>query len=153
MRDYDQIFEQSFARALGEGAYHPYFTGRFYEHFLASSPEIAARFASTDMSAQKTMLHDSLHILLTFNRTRVITSRLRELAEIHSERGRAIPAAFYAQWLDSLLQTVSEFDPQFDTAVALAWRLALAPGIALMQFGYDQPLPGEDSLEEDAADS
>lgn len=152
MRDYNRIFEQSFARVLGEGAYHPDFTGRFYEHFLASSAEIAARFSSTDMSAQKTMLHDSLHILLNFNSTRVLTPRLRELAEIHSERGRAIPAAFYAQWLDSLMETVSEFDPQFDTAVALAWRLALAPGIALMQFGYHRPLPAEDSLQEGAAD-
>jgi len=146
MQDYDQIFARSFARALGEGAYNPAFTGRFYTHFLATSPEVAQRFANTDMSAQKTMLHDSLHTLLEFNKTRIISPRLRELVEIHSHRRHAIPVTLYALWLDSLITTVAEFDPDFDASVELAWRLAIAPGIALMQFGYQQPLPPEHAL-------
>jgi hemoglobin-like flavoprotein len=134
----DSVFRDSFQRVLGEGAYNPAFTGRFYEIFLSRSPAIAARFEKTDMSAQKTMLHDSLLTLATFHRDRVLTGELRRLAAIHGRRRHDVPAELYELWLDALVATVAEFDSDYEDEVGLAWRIALSPGICYMQYCYDR---------------
>jgi hypothetical protein len=139
MQAYDEAFRDSFARIMGDGAYNPGFIGRFYELFLESSAEIAERFAGTDMSRQKTMLHDSFTTLMDFNEHRCITPQLQRLALVHGPGRSDVPPGLYALWLESLLSTVSEFDPAFDSDVELAWRLTLAPGIAYLQHAYTHP--------------
>ncbi len=134
--NYDDVFDASFERILGMGAYNPGFISDFYADFLAASPFVRERFAHTDMSAQRTMLHDSLLMLLEFNRTRSPGTHLRRLAEVHSRRGQDIPPEFYDLWLESLVKAVAMHDPEFSPDVELAWRLALAPGITFMGFCY-----------------
>lgn len=135
---YDDIFAASFRRVLGEGAYNPAFTDRFYDHFLATSAEVARRFAHTDMGQQKTMLHDSLLVLVDFNHNRRLTSQMARLARVHSRDGQDIAAELYTLWLDALVNTVKESDSDFSDQVELAWRMTLAPGIAYLQFGYER---------------
>jgi len=141
MQGYDQAFHDSFARIMGDGAYNPEFIGRFYALFLDSSPEIAERFAGTDMSRQKTMLHDSFTTLMDFNEHRRITPQMQRLALVHGPGRSDVPPELYALWLESLMTTVSEFDPAYDSDVELAWRLTFAPGIAYLQHTYKHP-PG-----------
>lgn len=136
MHRFDEVFRASFARVMGEGAYNPQFTSRFYELFLASSPLIARLFADTNMSRQKTMLHDSLGTLVDFSAHRTITPQMRHLAAIHGPGAHDVPPESYELWLDSLLQTVAEMDPQYSPDVALAWRLSLAPGISYLQWAF-----------------
>jgi len=136
MPNYDDVFTGSMERVLGNGAYNREFIRTFYDIFLESSPAVADKFSHTDMSAQRTMLHDSLLILVDFNRTRVPNQGLEKLAEIHSRRTHDIPQEFYDLWLDSLVTAVSRHDPGFDDNVDLAWRIALSPGICFMRFAY-----------------
>ncbi len=136
MKNYDEIFADSMLRVLGNGAYNREFISDFYDIFLGTSPEVADKFKRTDMSAQRTMLHDSLQMMVDFNRTRVPTPSLEKLAEVHSRRGHDISPAFYDLWLDSLVAAVSRHDPEFDRDVELAWRIALSPGICFMRFAY-----------------
>jgi len=140
MQDYDEVFAASFARVMGDGAYNPAFIGRFYEVFLASSPRIAGRFASTNMSRQKTMLHDSFTTLVNFNQQRRITPQMRHLGAVHGPGASDVPPELYTLWLDSLLATVAEMDPAYSDEVELAWRLTLAPGIAYLQHAYAHPV-------------
>jgi hemoglobin-like flavoprotein len=135
--NYDEVFAASFRRVLGEGAYSPVFTERFYTGFLATSNEVAQRFAHTDMGQQKTMLHDSLLLLVDFNQNRRLSPQMARLAEVHSREGQDITADLYTLWLNALVNTVKEFDGDFNDEIELAWRLTLAPGIAYLQFGYD----------------
>jgi len=136
MINYEEIFTDSFGRILGKGAYNPAFIKCFYERFFEQSPAVAEKFAQTDMSAQRTMLHDSLLTMAEFGRTKVPGPRLQQLAEIHSRRQQDISPALYDLWLDSLVTAVSQYDPEFNDDVALAWRIALAPGICFMRFSY-----------------
>jgi hemoglobin-like flavoprotein len=138
---FDDLFAASYGRVMKDGAYNPQFIGRFYERFLASSADVAARFAGTDMSRQKTMLHDSLQSLIDFNQRRTLSPAMSRLARVHSRAGQDIPPRLYEDWMASLLATVAEFDPQYSDAVELAWRLTLAPGIVYLAFGYDHALP------------
>lgn len=138
-QNFDELFEASYARVMNQGAYRPEFIGRFYELFLDSAEEVARRFARTDMSRQKTMLHDSLLTLVQFSRERKLTDELARLARVHSRGEQDIPPALYDRWLESLLTTVKEFDGQFDQSTEIAWRLTLAPGISYLQCCYEQP--------------
>lgn len=135
----DQVFADSFARVMGQGAYNPEFINRFYELFLASSPHIAERFSSTNMSRQKTMLHDSFTTLVDFNVRRRVSAQLEHLGAVHGPDAADIEPGLYVLWLDSLVQTVAEFDPAYTREVDLAWRIAMAPGIAYLQFAYRNP--------------
>ncbi|MEO1082370.1 MAG: globin [Pseudomonadota bacterium] len=143
MQAYDDAFAASFSRIMGTGAYNPEFIGRFYDLFLASSPEIAARFSDTNMSRQKTMLHDSFTTLIDFNQHRRVTPQMRHLGQVHGPSRSNVEPSLYVLWLDSLMRTVSEFDPAFDSDVELAWRLTLAPGIAYLQHAHRHPSAAE----------
>ncbi len=140
MDPYDKVFAESYIRILGQGAYNPKFVERFYDLFLASSSEIAERFANTDMSRQKTMLHDSFTSLLDFARHKQASPQMEVLARVHGPKAHNIPPKLYELWLDSLLQTVAELDPGFNREVELAWRLTLAPGITYLQYAYTHPV-------------
>ena len=136
MKDYSEIFAASLSRVLENGAYNPAFVGTFYDEFLQTSPAVAEKFQQTDMSAQRTMLHDSLLTMIEFNKSRVPSPALEKLAEIHSRRGHNVSTQLYSLWLDSLVKAVMHHDPAFNDDVELAWRIALAPGICFMSFAY-----------------
>jgi len=135
-------FENSYARALGGDRYNDAFISRFYEVFMASSEAVARSFQHTDMSVQKTMLHDSLQVVLDYHRTGKVSQQLQRLAQVHSRAGQDIVAALYDNWLDSLVMTVSEFDPEYDQTVERAWREAFVPGIQYMITCYDMAEAG-----------
>lgn len=138
MKDYLEFFATSLERVAGTRRDERAFLGRFYEIFMATSPEVAARFADTDMARQRRMLGRSLEEMMNFSSERAATERLRRIAVRHSRRERDIPPALYDLWLDSLVATVREFDPRFNDEIELAWRVVLAPGIAYMKFQYDR---------------
>jgi truncated hemoglobin YjbI len=98
---------------------------------------IAGYFSHTDMSRQKEMLAQSLHEMVEFSTTRVASERLRHVALRHSRRERDIAPELYEDWLESLIETVREFDLEFTDEVEISWRVVLSPGIAYMKFRYD----------------
>ncbi len=134
MDDYLNRFEHSYRRALGDQSYNPDFIGRFYEIFLGQSQTIRDMFRDTTMSAQKTMLHDSLNQLVDFYTSRRTSEYMRHIARVHSRIGHDVHEDLYEVWLESLMHAVAEYDEQFDDEVELAWRLVLSPGITYMKF-------------------
>lgn len=136
MGNIDATFNASLQRTLGNRSFNSDFIEHFYEHLIGQSDEIAALFRHTDMSVQKTMLHDSLQLMVDYYRSRELPIGLQRIAQMHGRKGRAIPERMYATWLDSLMQALQRFDPQFSDEVELAWRETLAPGIAYMQSQY-----------------
>jgi hemoglobin-like flavoprotein len=119
--------------------YNDEFIADFYERFMSRSPAIARRFKNTNMSAQKTMLHDSLIYVVDYFLTEKVSDQLHHIARIHSKGERDIAPDLYDVWMDSLMETVRDFDPEYSKDVELAWRMALSPGITYMKFSYDQP--------------
>ena len=138
MTRYDQVFAESYRRVLGEGSYNPDFISEFYRIFFSKSQAVADKFANTDMNVQKTMLHDSLDILVEFYKSGIITKGLERLGKIHGKQQHDIPKDLYSLWLDSLVEALYQISPEFTKEEELAWRLVMAPGIAYIQFMYDQ---------------
>lgn len=131
-----EVFQSSFDRTLGSGSFNNDFIEGFYTNLMGYSGEIADLFKNTNMSAQKTMLHDSLYLMVDYYKSSKLPRGMERIAEVHSRRGRDIPERMYEVWLDSLMKTLEEFDPDYDQEVEDAWREVLSPGIAYMKGQY-----------------
>ena len=138
----NELFDASYTRIFGDGvglseAATPFFEA-FYGHFL-KHPGIRKAFEGTDMSRQVSMLRKSFFNLAAFYVSHEPSAELTRIATIHHRLG--IDPSYYDLWLDALIETVREFDPECDQATELAWRLALMPGITYMRL-LDR-LPGQ----------
>lgn len=128
----------AFYESLDRCLLAPGFLKRFYELFLASSPEVREKFKHVDMTRQRQVLHQSLKLtLMAAYGTPESTRGLSSLADTHSRQGRDIPPHLYALWLDALVQSASEHDPQFTPELGLAWRDMLGPTIQFLTSRYD----------------
>lgn len=119
----------------------PDFLDRFYDRFIASSPKVAEKFAHTNFIRQKRALRASLHLLLIAAEDEVKgpDRYLRDLAASHGRAHLDITAELYDLWLDSLIATVSECDPNFDSEVENAWERVMMVGIHYMISKRDNP--------------
>ena len=128
------LFDASYDRVFGAGvglseSSTPFFES-FYRHFLTDQL-IADAFSQTDMTRQVGMLRKSFFHLVAFYVSHEPSAELERIAVIHNRLG--IASNFYDLWLDALVTTVAEFDPEFDETTGLAWRWALTPGITYMR--------------------
>jgi len=140
MQDYVTTFRASHQRALGDGSYNVDFIQHFYDIFIARSDEVRELFSHTDMSRQKTMLHDSLEFMVDFFVARETNPQIEHIAKVHGPSGKNIRPDLYDLWLESLVEAVREFDPEFSKSTEIAWRLVLSPGIAYMKLAHcDKP--------------
>jgi hemoglobin-like flavoprotein len=130
------VFKASLRRCLGP----PTFLERFYELFLASSPEVKEKFKNTDFERQKVALRDSFFVMETVGESAPGSppwASLRELGVTHDRHHRNIRPELYDVWLRCLIQAVSEYDPEFSEEVEQAWRETLRIGIDHMRSAYE----------------
>lgn len=117
-----EIFSDSFARCISNEA----FFDIFYNHFIASSPEVAEKFRYTEFKKQKREVKASLHTAMeAIVRTEDNFSELDEVAKLHSPASLDIPPRLYLLWLESLIYAVKKCDNQFDEVIEWVWRDAM----------------------------
>ena len=131
-----EIVDSSLQRCARE----PRFFDRFYEKFLASSPTVRERFAKTNFVRQKRALRGSLWMMLLAaeDEAKGPDRYLRPLADLHSSRQLDIGAELYDLWLDCLLETVGECDPEHNPEVRAAWEQVMMVGIHYMVTRYNR---------------
>jgi hemoglobin-like flavoprotein len=112
----------------------PEYFAAFYHNFFEASPGTELRFANTDFELQHKLLRHALQLLFLFSTKSEDEAKhlLRRVAERHSRTDLNIDPTLYPGFVDSLVKTSKEFDPQFTPDVERAWRDTLAPGIAYM---------------------
>lgn len=135
---FDSHFDQSYERVKRTTKDGKSFFDAFYDNFLSASPVIADHFRSTDMEKQKAMLEKSFYSLFIFYATNNANDYLRKIAESHNQQRLNIAPELYDLWLESLIKTVAEYDPHFNSNIELSWRLVLSSGITYMKFKYDK---------------
>lgn len=112
----------------------PDFLPAFYRNFLAACPEAVPLFADTDFERQNKLLRHAVGLLLIFpNQPAKEPTLLSRVAERHSRRDLNIAPALYRPFIDSLIDTVRQFDREFTPAVGEAWRETVAPGVEYMK--------------------
>ncbi|MEH6472334.1 MAG: globin [Halopseudomonas sp.] len=112
------------------------FLNEFYSRFIDASPEVASKFANTDMDHQVLMLRASLDLMLGAGNFDSDRMDLDQVAHLHSQASVDVPPQLYDHWIESLLATVKMYDPSFDAALEQAWRDALVKGVARMKAAY-----------------
>lgn len=118
----------------------PEFLSGFYRHFFALCPEAQPLFVQTDFARQTRLLRDAIGLLLIapFFSTGADAGPtvLSKMAERHSRRHLNIEPRFYPPFVESLMATVKESDPEYSPAIEAAWRAAISKGVAYMQSKY-----------------
>lgn len=124
----------AFNDSLGRCLEHPRFLERFYEIFLAMSPEVREAFADTDFTRQTRMLRASLYVVMSAGSiSSGVNEQLERLATRHHALG--VRKYLYGLWLTALLHAVAEHDPRFDEEIEQAWRSTLRVGVEFMKRG------------------
>ena len=129
------VFEASLRRCLAK----PEFLMYFYELFLDSSDEVRAKFEGTDFARQKQVLRDSFFVLEMLSESTPGSpawSAVQRLAVTHDRHHRDIRPEHYDLWLDCLLRSVAEHDPEYTEEVGRAWRESLRTGIDYLVSKY-----------------
>lgn len=130
MTDENLVF-QSYGRCCNSNN----FFEDFYANFLASSPEVTAKFVDTNMAAQKHLLRAGILNLVLYARG-LPPTKLKALAESHSREKLDIQPHLYTYWVNSLLDTIRSHDSESDPACLDAWRRILNKGIEVIKGGY-----------------
>ena len=129
--------QQLFRDSLDRCRQREDFLDHFYDRFMASSDEVREKFARTDFDRQKQRLLEALRLAADVVDGDARAMRhLHERAESHGRHGLDIKPELYDLWLDSLMATAAECDPNFDEAIEEAWRSVLGHIIAYMQLHY-----------------
>src|SRR5690554_1061651 len=130
MNNTDLVF-QSYGRCCRKDE----FFVDFYDFFMASSEAIRARFANTDMPAQRHLLRNGVMQIILVARG-MSDRKLRDLGESHSRKRMDIKPEWYALWEEALLKTVRAHDSEWTPELQQAWREVLKPGIDLIRGAY-----------------
>ncbi len=128
-----QKFHESLERCQRRGGV----ISRFYEIFLMSSDDVVEKFRDTDMVTQERMLMASLHLMMLGHDDQIEGKvHYERLAKLHDREHLDIRPELYDLWLDGLIRSVSESDPEFSDDVENAWREMMAPGVRYMKAHY-----------------
>jgi hemoglobin-like flavoprotein len=113
----------SYGRCLRNGQ----FIASFYAHFMASHPDVPALFAHTDFSKQNMALRRGISSAIAHAGGSSLARRTMDnMARVHSRNGHVpVPPALYPYWVDSLLKSIAEGDPEYTPELGARWRLAM----------------------------
>jgi hemoglobin-like flavoprotein len=128
-----------FLASLGRCRATPGFLDAFYQRFVASSDEVRAKFAKTDMLRQVQMLEDTLFVVANAvqgEEGSPARMALPRIAERHSHKDLDIRPELYDLFLECLIVTVRTHDPKFTPDVEAAWREVLGFSIDYMRKRY-----------------
>ena len=129
----------TFLASLGRCRATAGFLDAFYQRFVASSDEVRAKFAKTDMLRQVQMLEDTLFVVANAvqgEEGSPARSDLPRIAERHSRRDLDIGPELYDLFLECLIVTVRTHDPKFSPEVEAAWREVMGFSIDYMRKRY-----------------
>ncbi len=129
--DYRKLFHESYLRAV-VGASEVFFDS-FYKRFTAANPEVSQAFSHTDMQRQKSMLQESLLYMIDFANSKIASQKIQGVASRHGIDGMNISPHLFDLWVDCLVETVREFDPQVTPNIEIAWRVHLASGVVFLK--------------------
>lgn len=121
-----QLAEESLRRCAGDS-----FFQAFYRRLLTVDAVTREKFAHTDFSRQNKVLQHGLGLLFTYAK-HGNPALLDRIATRHDQRDLDIAPSYYPHFVESLLHTVREFDPQYSADVEDAWKRSMSPGIAFI---------------------
>lgn len=125
------IVMQSYGRCCASDT----FFDTFYDHFLASSPEIRDKFVNTNMASQKLLLRQGILNVVLYARGMPGT-KLKALGCSHSRQGMNIRPELYKLWFSALAASIREHDQESTIETILAWREVVTKSVDVILAEY-----------------
>ncbi|NQV26027.1 MAG: globin [Rhodopirellula sp.] len=130
----EDVVRPSFNRCCADSSE---FFDDFYFRLGNRLPDVGALFAQVDMEKQNELIREGIADLIAYaSGDSNAEAELRRLAKSHSRSGLGVAPEYYPHWIDSLMKTMREYDPDATDDTEVAWRRVLASGIELMIAGY-----------------
>ncbi len=127
------LFLKSVSRCIANEAFIP----TFYERFLGSSEEIKDKFRFTNFEKQNKMLARSLELCAGATAGEAESlAEITERARTHDRDHLNIEPRFYGVWLETVIETASEFDDEWTSSIESAWRTILGHVVQRMISKY-----------------
>ncbi len=126
-----KLYNLSYQRTVVPDFYG--FFDLFYKKLIKNDPVIAKLFENTNIKKQSEMLMQSITYVTSFSATLEPTEEFDDIAKLHGRDNLNLSADYFDIWLDCLLETVRERDPDFDECINRSWRTVMAPGIEYMK--------------------
>lgn len=105
---------------------------------MAKAPDVRTKFAGTDFDTQNVLLLDSISMAILFPRGDLLARQAIDLLRrSHGKKRHDIPPRMYVYWVDSLMTTLHEVEPKFDSELERLWRGLLQITIDYMSDGYE----------------
>ena len=105
----------------------------FYDVFFAQAPHLRGHFEHVDMEAQKQKLAASLPKMLALPSFDPDSEEVKAARLEHQARHAGGRSHNYSLWIDSICQTFSRHDPDFNPRLRSALRERLESAIELLQ--------------------
>jgi hemoglobin-like flavoprotein len=106
---------------------------RFYELFLEADPRFKEMFRNTDFQKQTDLLTHGIMVLIQYSEGSASGEMaVRRIGELHKPGKVNVTPDMYPIWVDCLMKTLRELDPEFTRELETQWRLALRKGINTM---------------------
>lgn len=126
---------ESVRNSFGRCCMQEAFWDAFYGHFTRSSPEIGQMFRDTDLEKQKILLRESINFVIMYAKnpeSGLAKNKIEQVGGIHSRGKINVRPELYPLWENSLMNTIKEFDPQFDPKLEKNWHNVLKPALDRM---------------------
>ena len=137
MHNIDEATIEAFHDSLERCGPASGFLADFYQYFLGSSKSIAEKFADTNFRTQTRILKTSFYMaMLASDQSAEARDYLDRIAVLHGRDGLDIRPEYYEQWLESMIQAVSKYDPNYNREVEQIWRNFMRPAIDYMKSRY-----------------
>lgn len=116
----------------------PGFFDSLYQKLINSSDEVRAKFANTDFERQKRLVRTSFYLLMLSAQDKMNGPEkyLEGIAIRHSAEQLDIAPHLYSLWLECLLSTVEDTDPNYSEDVEEAWRELMNVGVLYLISEY-----------------
>lgn len=110
---------------------------RFLNIIVESNPEIAPHFKNTDFDQIKLLLRQGINCTIMYAEG-VFAGEfcIEELRISHNRKHMAINPKYYPYWISSLVQAISELDPEYTDELGDLWAEVVSPAIRYMANGY-----------------
>ncbi len=110
---------------------------RFLNIIVESHPEIAPHFKDTDFDQIKLLLRQGINCTIMYA-SGVFAGEfcMQELRISHDRKHMAINPKYYPYWISSLVQAVSELDPEYTPELGNLWAEVVSPAVHFMASGY-----------------
>ena len=127
--DDEKIFKDSYDRCINLNDGDVKFVNHFYSVLKGRDSKISKLLESYPVYLQVRLVRNIIYLLADFRSSHAISPEIRNFATSHSELKPAIEPFMLALCVECLLETVAEFDPEYNSRIRAAWLAVIRPGI------------------------